>query len=536
MQAQRIIHDEGKALLHKQLEAFVQTIPWGRLLLERIRKSQFEPTDARLLNPPKDHYWSLRVKVPPHLQDGFGTAPELLVVVIKGEVQAHDLAAADRQIYGDDEKRLDRDLIVVVSNHPDLSSLLDTFPASRDRCVAWQVEEGRGTETYNLAAELTAVLGSVLARRDLFNERDPVRGRHVIGRRDEVRSLTQQVLAGKSVGLFGLRKVGKTTLIRKVTDELDPQSVQGTSIPALESPSALPRAMVFFVDVQDITAHSLDVVVGLLCREIEARLSQQGFRSSPSRHYDIPRLDKLLDQALEATNLPVCLVIDEYDYLFIPTPIEGLSRLLRLLRAKAQATQRLSIVVTGRDPRLLQSPKLDGVPNPMLAWFQDMWLGPFDKGAADEALRKLGRRVGLIVEPNTLHTALEWTLGHPLLHRQFGSALWHVLRKGNKTPESLRTDPHLQAAVTTFSELEAARVICQEIRTLLSESYPESFSLLRYLSEGRPEDAPDIFEMHGGYTAEACRILRNFGLLAGTAQAPVLPHLLRWYLRKERTR
>lgn len=529
---------DKQARLAQESRDFAAAVPWGELVLKQIRTSQFELSHAHLLHqdklyrPDKRHYWALRVKVPQHLQDGFGTAPELLVVTIPGEVQSRDLAAAEREIRQDPEQRLDPDLVIVVSDWPELASRLELFPAARGRCVAWQVERG-GPDGYHLTA-LPEALGAALATHDIFNERDPVRGRHVIGRRDEIRHLTQQVLMGRSTGLFGLRKVGKTTLIRKVTDELDSLSVNtpaGFSAPHVEEGS--PRALVFFADAQDVVEHSLEALLSLLHRTIEERLARQGLAPSLPRKGDLSRFDRLLEQALAATPLPLCLVIDEYDYLFEPEPIPGLSKLLRLLRAKAQATRRLAIVVAGRDPTLLQAPKLDGVPHPMLGWFQDLWIGPFDKGSADEALRKLGRRVGLEVGSTTLSTAMEWTLGHPLLHRQFGSALWRILRRGNRTADKLPSDPHLKKAQHVFCELDAVRTICQEIRALLSEKYPESYSLLRYLTEGLAGDASDIFAMHGGYGAGPSRVLRHFGLLGGTEQSPVLPGILRWYLKSE---
>ncbi|GEN13186.1 hypothetical protein MFU01_82230 [Myxococcus fulvus] len=454
------------------------------------------------------------------------------MVVVPGEVQARDLSAAFQVIQHDTKQRLDPDLIVVASDWQNLESRLEQIPAARERCIAWQFENQTGP-TDRDATGLSQVLGARLATHDIFDERDPVRGRHVIGRRDEIRALTRQVIEGKSVGLFGLRKVGKTTLIRKVTDDLDPHSIDTTPLEN-QINNNHSRALVFFTDTQDITEMSLERVLALLCRKLCRRLSLEGISVSAPQHPSMKNFERILDKALGTTNLPLCLVIDEYDYLYEPVPIRGLSILLRLLRAKAQETRRLALVIAGRDPGLFQAPKLEGMPNPVMGWFQETWIGPFDKDSANEALKKLGRRVGLDVGPETLNTAFEWTRGHPMLHRQFGSALWHLLRKGRRTIERPATDAHLEEAKRVFREKEAARVICQEISALLSERYQDAFDLLSYLAENSPDMASQFFDWHGGYEGESSLILRRFGLVSGTQQEPEIPQLLRWYLKSRR--
>ncbi|MEO7596152.1 MAG: hypothetical protein ABI134_33390, partial [Byssovorax sp.] len=67
-------------------------------------------------------------------------------------------------------------------------------------------------------------IAKYLPDHDLFERRDPVRGHQVIGRKDNIRDLSVRLQQRQSVGIFGLRKVGKTTLVRALTDALDPVS------------------------------------------------------------------------------------------------------------------------------------------------------------------------------------------------------------------------------------------------------------------------------------------------------------------------
>jgi hypothetical protein len=91
----------------------------------------------------------------------------------------------------------------------------------------------------------------------------------------------------------------------------------------------------------------------------------------------------------------------------------------------------------------------------------------------------------------------------------------------------------LPEATKAFCEKNAALAVCREIHALLTERYPTALELLRDLARELPGDAPTVIELHGGYGSLPSRVLRQFGLLGGTEQQPVLPQLLRWYLKNE---
>src|SRR5262249_32147342 len=148
---------------------------------------------------------------------------------------------------------------------------------------------------------------------------------------------------------------------------------------------------------------------------------------APSIAGSLEGLEHLLRLALARSSLPLCIVLDEYDLLFPGYGSEpgfaGVERIFGILRALAQETRRVAGAVIGRDPVFIERPLMGGFTNPMLGWVVPYWLGPLRREEAEELLTRLGRRVGLDVGGETIDLAWRWTGGHPLLLRQFGSAL-----------------------------------------------------------------------------------------------------------------
>ncbi|MGK4001855.1 AAA family ATPase [Sorangium sp. So ce1036] len=505
------------------LRGFEEEIHFGAVMVDTLERDGFELTHVRRAAP---RSWLLRAKPPQHIQEGFGLAPELLFIAAQGEVQSRDLQRAADEVVRSD-LRLDGNLVIVTDDghtHDDgrpLKDRLDRMPG-RDQRVAWVCGEDRSWPP------LSEVLRLQLPTYDVFEERDPVRGYQLMGRDAEVMELRTRVTRGDAVGVFGLRKCGKTSLVRAVTDWLDPAS--GIKTPGAENMAS--QACVIWLDAQGLDGADVDDVADELLAALRRRMRAAGRADVPPAQQGIAGL-KSASQAIVDEGMRLCFVIDEYDFLFEREgslgPVPGISRLLGLVRALSQQHQgAVSLVLIGRDPEHLSVPHLDGVPNPLLAGLTPMWLGPIRPPHDTEMLRKLGRRVGLAVGPETATLARAWTGGHPLLHRQFGSALREEVRlhaPGVLLKEP--TDPHRERAVERFLGRQAVLDVDREIIALLSKRYSAAYALLLDLIESH--DPAAAVKRSGGSQSSGMRVLRNFGLLDEATLA--LPKHLSWYVR-----
>jgi cold shock CspA family protein len=86
---------------------------------------------------------------------------------------------------------------------------------------------------------LRQVLDQWLSRRDLFQDRFPVSGRRFFGREAELHNLMRNIDDGQHVGIYGLRKVGKTSLLYQLQEKR-------------------PHDLVVYVDLQDIAGKGVN--------------------------------------------------------------------------------------------------------------------------------------------------------------------------------------------------------------------------------------------------------------------------------------
>ncbi len=508
--------------------AFLETTTWGSHLLRRLEEDGARRMRLQTLST---GCWLLQIRLPESLKELYGTASEVLLLAAAGEIRGEDLERAQEELRRR-EYDLDLDLLLVVDGRPNLEERLARIYQLWGQWVPWSPVDGR-------FPPLAEIFRPHLSPYDIFEEKDPVRGRQMIGRSALIADLSRRLQRGQSLGIFGLRKVGKTTLVRAVTDKLDPVS----RLPML--PKKFTRfdfgriaVPVVWLDVQGLYPRSLDALAEQLTRDLEHRLRLEDLELPPrpsGEGQPLAALHHLLQHALLEERQPVCIVLDEYDLLFESDrgdpAIEGIDELFRMFRGHAQRTDRLALVVIGRDSEFFDHPEMSGRPNPMLNWFVPKWLGPMDPPDADELLRRLGRRAGLDVGEETVRLARWWTGGHPLLHRQLGSVLLELARRHKGVRGHLPTDRLSEDAIELFLDRDAVLNICREVHLLLRKRYPEASYRLSELSRAATEKLPAALEEAGGRRLPAARILRKFGLLNGAPDAPVIPELFRWYYR-----
>jgi hypothetical protein len=503
------------ATLEHRRERMEHAVPSTASMFRVLKRDGFLLTHVRNGARP---VWFVRVSPPRHLQEGFGLAPEVLIVVAQGEVQARDIHEANGEVIRSG-LRLDGNLMLVADwNARTLAERLDRIGGHGQR-IAW------GSEPNGEWPSLTEVLRARLPGFDAFEERDAVRGAQLVGRDSEVATLRTRVVRGDAVGLFGLRKMGKTSVMRAVTDWFDPASGLRE---ALLGDDVTGSGVAVIVDASVLIERTVDALADELLEALRRRMRLAGEAMAPGERGGLAGW-KTAGETLLDRDQRLCVVVDEYDLLFEGESgegaIPGIGRLFRLLRGWAQTRQGLvSLILVGRDPTYLSAPEIEGVTSALAAWCTPMWLGPLEPPKAVELVRKLGRRVGLNVGPASAEVAQRWTGGHPLLHRQFGSALRSVTRlKDNAW--GAPTDPFAPQTPAHFLERDAVLEVMREVVALLRKRYPSALDVLDGVAHGASWD--DALTEHGGPNGDAGRTLRNFGLVTPEHR---IAEGLAWYL------
>ncbi len=513
-------------------DAFGEAVPWGLALLRRLDSDGCSHVRALPLDQ-EGSGWVVQATLSDALRERFGLSPDIRILAAPGKLQGRILRLAADAPEGAGD--VDPDLLVIANQAPDLASRVSRLAGPWGQRVPWAAAEVG-------FAPLAQALAEHLPSFDIFNRRDPVYGRAFIGRAREVERVTARLLQGEAVGIFGLRKVGKTSLAQAVVQSIDPIAAAIRRRAAIAGEVEV-KAIVVPLDVQGLVVRTRDVLAARLHDGLEERLSAGEITIAPALgdkdvsgvirlippRAEAPdadpleKLRRLLGAALDSPDVPaVCFVVDEYDLLFEgysgEPGVAGVEQILALLRDMAQSTGRVSLALIGRDPVFAQQPLVNGFTNPLLGWVATLPLGPFSDEDAGELLRRLGRRVGLEIDDATLAHARRWTGGHPLLLREYGSALFEVCNEPRSAPRQEQT-------IKVFLERDAVHTICEEIEALLSARFPDAAALLHTLVTAADTEAAVILARAG----RAAKVLFDFGIVRGVPSAPWVPEVYRYY-------
>lgn len=492
--------------LKAELERFEASVPYGAALRAKLNA---EGVGIRYLNTYRSRpdTWQISVELGEPLKRWLAIERVLLCV---------GPGVADRLVISETTRHViwDTPPVYVTITQSAWPELPLRHPALQHEAqhVHWELCE----DSANFDVPWSTVLWDGLRSTDLFEQRNPVpifRGLTPRRMNDALR-IADRLMRGGSFGCFGLRKAGKTSLLQQCARQID--RAKGDRV--------------CWIDVQGIVLRNLNGLCQSLLRAMEV---------TPRAGEDaLEQLDEALHR-LTTARQRLWVVLDEYDLLFASprgrAGFEGIERFFSLLRAHAQRSHFLSLAVIGRDPSHAQRPTMEGAPNPLLGWLATEWIGPLVESDARTLLTSIARRACLDAGPATVDAALRWTGSHPLLLRQFGSALRQVALPhiGDDTP--LPTDPFVEQAIDAFLERDAVLEMCREVEHLLAEVYPDTaalfWSLVSDASHGARPSSPvrARLDIHGGWRTPQAQRLRNLGLLQGTADAPVVPELWRWW-------
>jgi hypothetical protein len=311
------------------------------------------------------------------------------------------------------------------------------------------------------------------------------------GRREEFQQIIAAIERGQSVGVFGLRKTGKTSLLNYVAGR--------------RRDAARP---VVWVDISGL-AGADDFRVRLLeeaWQRVTSMTAQKG--EAPrlrtlNRHGELKVTPELMRlhwlRDLEALSRSVGerleVFIDEIDQLHpdrshLGAEASDLLVAVTQLRGMIQSPERGSgmvLVCAGVDPALFERPLLgSGSDNLLYKLVRLMYLAPLSREEMAEMVRDLGRRMGVRVRDHqVINFLFDEYGGHALLTRK-ACSLAAKRRPKNEIPwhmtlDSVEDSAHDDGEGSPFRQ-------AGEILTSFGEWFPDEAALLRDLWSPDPED------------------------------------------------
>jgi tetratricopeptide (TPR) repeat protein len=376
---------------------------------------------------------------------------------------------------------------------------------------------------------LSQLLAQFLGARDLYLSTLPVSGRRFYGRERLLVQVTDQVHRGEFIGVFGLRKMGKTSLVYQLRDE------------------KLSKDAVAYIDLQASDA-LITRSFGPIHWEIERELLRRTAQRWPhlGRLLRLARYPKYSDIAhgdnrtalIFAEDMRellaaiaggkakgpqrIVIILDELERILpinTQPPVAGYLEFFALLRGLAQTGGAISSVVVAANSLISEKASWEGRENPVFALYQPIFLPPFSDKDTFNMVRELGKGMSVYWDDDALDAVYFEMGGHPFLTRQLCS---RIIQANHLRP--LRIDAEMvNAAVSSFIREETDKFA--QIMELLHTYFPEEEKVLEQCAQGK---------VIGEATDQGLKHLAGYRLLDTDGPTPrVTPNALRrWILRR----
>lgn len=346
------------------------------------------PTRVRFQGGDYEHFY---FKPGQTLSTALLTSRELLVAVTAfRDLQARTLMYVEerlRQGLG----RLEPAIAIIFHADPDADVMLRQWGAERGLTVLPVYGERPNDYT---TAHTQESMSEGLYAHDPFDVAGPVRNASQFFGRGQTADMARRLRGGHVQSLFGIRKIGKTSVLNRVLDEA--RSHHGVAC--------------VMVDCSDDGLCGLSA--GKLLNSIAGGVNEAA-NFAPNGYSSVIPLDSEIDcaeaarvllQLLEGVTRPVAILLDEVDYITPGSPTSDhwrreFNTFFRALRTVYQETCRtgvaFSVVVCGVSSYWFTLESVGGVENSSLAFVPDTYLPPLERSASIEMVQTLGRTAGL---------------------------------------------------------------------------------------------------------------------------------------------
>ncbi|MCR8669580.1 AAA family ATPase [Agrococcus sp. HG114] len=507
------MEDSGKSItanqrvLQEAKGRFMRTTLHGSALLAYLRSNEIETFQVAEDHAMRGAWW-LHCVLPTNVKDMFDLHREILLLYTEFDtVEPRLLDRLTDRI--SKSSRLEEDIAVVFTNDRRFEFLAQR--RKRD-IVLVQIDledlEGQRQFRTKLASGLTSV--------DVYDVTRPVTSAaEFFGRSAELSGLRHALEIGQSVGIFGLRKAGKTSLLRRLARERrdEGRPVVEVDVSQIESARQL-RATLLERVWEASRPHVGEAKLRLRCLSREGRLKAS---EEDLRDFWIEDLGAIL----AAVPARVELFIDEIDQV-PPGPQSKFAndeepyRALVQLRGPLQEADQLVMVSAGVNPRLFEEPLQGRADNLLYKLVRLYWLAPMSRQDARDMVQALGKRMGVrFPRGQAGDEAMEilWSAfgGHPLLTRKAASQA-SSMRTAEEMPFLLTVD-RLAAAVRVDAS-GSARDQAKDVLVSFAEWFPDEHAALM-LHVGGDEDERSLAAEWMAESGNRLEHAVSYGLLDG---------------------
>lgn len=371
-----------------------------------------------------------------------------------------------------------RRVALLVSMDPNVQTKLDEWQRDSYSELTLVAIEPMNLSESDLLTEITTSLRTRLGERDLYRTQNPVSGVDFFGRANLLRNLTTAIAGDQNVAILGLRRSGKTSVLRELRRVLLPrrivmpiadfQMLENQSVEELGSSIAASLNE----ELKVAKSKGIDVWIG-------NEADQSVLDMTP-----VALSDRIKRVAARNSTLRIVVAVDEVESAAAIARVNPMSIkvLLGALRSAAQARANVSLVFSGVANRMFRSSSLGDngdVDNPMFNQVESIYLTPFELDETAALLRELGRPMLLDWQSDAIDEVQRLTGGFPYFVRDLASAVRERVRSqapGDPVDAMKVTTEHVSASAPAWST-EAGEAWSGIVRAL-GIHYPSAAALL----------------------------------------------------------
>ena len=366
-------------------------------------------------------------------------------------------------------KAYDKDYIALIAPHDAIArikhELEDALTVPRALIFfPYPIVPGRSAKHFVLNQIYKAI-----GLRDLFGKSGHITSRQdLFGRQRELNQITNAIQEGRNVGIFGLRKIGKTSLLLAV----------GANIHDLN----MGRMLRFDLDNPAITRlrwwEMLERIAQLISQD---RMLGPFTEDKASRSFELTVGAWL--RAHPQTRLVIAF--DEIESITPDTSphdewASDYYHLFSSLRSNSRQFDKFNFIVCGINSRSVEAAQLGNYDNPIFNGVQLIYVPMFTLEQCKQMAHRLGSQLMITFEDEAITALYEEFGGHPYLFRQ---ACAHIVRKAQEHSYELpfRIDVELVLETKAAREQEMVEY-CNYIFSHLNHCYSDELELLSMLS------------------------------------------------------
>lgn len=310
--------------------------------------------------------------------------------------------------------------------------------------------------------------------RDLFAIESPIRNdSYFFGRKSIVSEFYSKYICGEQGGLFGLRKIGKTSVLYAVMRTIESKG-----------------GVYLFVDCQSPSVHALrwyELLESLIIRisekyNIQLNVSDYKFDEKNAAS----SFEKLLLMIYRELNgKRILFIFDEIEMICVDTSSSkhwksdlDFVNFWQTIRAFCQEHQNeLSFLVAGVNPHCVEVSSIQGIDNPIFSMIHPIYLGLFGIEDVKNMVSSIGRYMGLDFDEEIYTKLVEDYGGHPFLIRHICSLINHSVSL--ERPQ--RVNKYDYEREKANYDIAIAKYI-EQIIQVLKLSYTKEYELLEVLA------------------------------------------------------